>query len=115
MKQYTWNILISFVFLTTVISSTKSEQIQTRVFRFTGRDIFKNPEYSSYTECGEDSCSKYQAQCLEDGNCCLCRCNFKFSTYNVSETKCAADKTVLAGKLHKYLIYCDSKYCKSTT
>ena len=98
-----WDIVVSCVFLTIVISSTKSEQIEARVYRFGGRDIFKNPEYSSYTECGVNTCTKYQARCLEDGNCCLCRCNSKISTYNVSEASCVADKIIISGKIYKYV------------
>ena len=92
------NIIIWCVFLTTVISSAKSEQNETRVFRFGRRDMFKNPEYLSYTECGVNSCTKYQAECLADGNCCLCRCASNISTYNVSEAKCQADEITLSGK-----------------
>lgn len=79
--------------------STTSDETVVRVYRFSSRDVFENPEYSSYTDCGVTTCTKYQASCLNDGNCCLCRCNFKFSTYNVSEALCVSDKTTLAGKL----------------
>lgn len=101
MGQLIWDniFVIVIALLTTVIPSTKSKEAEIRVYRFSSRDVFKNPEYSSYTDCGEMTCTKYEASCLDDGNCCLCRCKFKFSTYNVSEARCVSDKTTLAGKL----------------
>ena len=96
-QRYIFVIVIALV--TTVITSTKSKEAVARVYRFSSRDVFENPEFSSYTDCGEMTCTKYEARCLEDGNCCLCRCNFKFSSYNVSETRCVSDKTTLTGKL----------------
>ena len=97
MERFVWNVLILLAILTAILPSTKSTFVQVRVYRPAGKDVFKNPEYSSYTECGLTTCAKYQAECLEDGNCCMCRCSFKFSTYNVSEGRCVSDTFLQTG------------------
>lgn len=97
MKSFsTW----MFVILTTATLSALSKQREVYVYRLSRRDMFTNPSYSSsYTDtCGTNACTRYNAECVEDRNCCLCRCSKAFSTYNVSEVKCVADASILAGK-----------------
>ena len=87
-------IFFEIALLSVPISSVLSKNVQ--VYRYSRRDVFSHPEYSSHRECGTKTCTKYQAKCLDDGNCCFCRCNSKFSTYNVSQEGCVLDKAILS-------------------
>lgn len=101
-KDYTWkkmeNDKLTLTFLLCVITLVYGDA-GVPVYRYETRDIFKNPDYTSVTNCGINTCKNYKAKCVEEDNCCLCRCNGKFSTYNQTEGRCTADKTLLSGML----------------